>query len=176
MLERSPQDATARDCAPNQADSAAAASLSNVASMFFLLCEALSATPLTHLPRVTVAADRWSTQLCVTRQPDAVGSTSYTQSHQFFPNTIRPKEKRLGASKAFTFTDVDHDLLPFWLRPLNTAPTAGPFAPLVHVPPWFSGDHSPIRGRSVTISNTLSGGAAMSRVTETGVFEVIQTL
>ena len=51
--------------------------------------------------------------------------------------------------------------------PLNTAPTAGPSTPPAHRPPLASGDHSPIRVRSLTSAQTSSGGAAISRLTLT---------
>ena len=76
-------------------------------------------------------------------------------------------EKRLGGSKTVTSTDVDHDRRPLRFLPVKRAPTAGPVAPLLQCPPWFSGDHDPIDGRSVTIAHTFSAGAAISRVTDT---------
>jgi hypothetical protein len=50
-------------------------------------------------------------------------------------------------------------------------------APFDHVPPRFSGDHSPIRGRSVTIPQTRSGGAETSLETDTrsGMVALLQT-
>ena len=139
-----------------------------VISMFFLLCVARSATPLTSLPRKELIPPRWSIQLCVTLLPAAVGSILNTQSHQLFPKTISPKENFFGASHTLTLTFVPQAFLPFLFRPLKIAPTAGPVAPLAHLPPWFSGDHSPMRGKSVTSAHTLSGDAENSRVTETG--------
>ena len=41
-------------------------------------------------------------------------------------------------------------------------------APFTHLPPAFSGDHSPIRGRSETRAQTFSAGAAMSREAAVG--------
>ena len=67
-----------------------------------------------------------------------------------------------------TVTVVDQRRTPFLLVPLKTEPRAGPVAPLTHFPPAFSGDHSPIRGRSATSAQTFSAGAAMSRVAAVG--------
>src|ERR1700685_1536935 len=58
--------------------------------------------------------------------------------------------------------------IPFLLAPWKTEPSAGPAAPFTHLPPAFSGDHSPIRGRAVTSAHTLSVGAVMSRVAAVG--------
>ena len=76
--------------------------------------------------------------------------------------------KTLPGSQATTVTVVDQRRTPFLLVPLNTEPRAGPVAPFVHLPPTFSGDHSPIRGRSETSDHTFSAGAAMSRETAVG--------
>ena len=76
-------------------------------------------------------------------------------------------EKRRGASHTVTSTEVDQDRRPIRFFPLKRAPTAGPAAPLLQVPPRFSGDQSPIRGRSVTIAHTFSAGAAISQDTDT---------
>ena len=53
-----------------------------------------------------------------------------------------------SGSNATTVTVVDQRRTPFLLVPSKTAPSAGAVAPLTHLPPAFSGDHSPIRGRS----------------------------
>ena len=74
----------------------------------------------------------------------------------------------LAGSKPTIVTVVDQRRMPFLLVPRKTAPSAGPVAPLIHFPPAFSGDHSPIRGRSETSAQTFSVGAAISRVAAVG--------
>ena len=55
--------------------------------------------------------------------------------------------------------------VPWLLVPWNSAPTSGPVASCSHIPPVFSGDSSPMRGRSLTMSYSASGEAAMTRDT-----------
>src|ERR1019366_4766702 len=74
-----------------------------------------------------------------------------------------------GASAATIRPRVVHDLVPSRFEPLNVAPTAGPLAPRSHSTPSDSGDHSPMRVRSETSSQTVLGGAAMSVETFSGV-------
>ena len=71
-------------------------------------------------------------------------------------------------SQPMTVALVDQRRMPFLLEPLKTAAERGPVAPPIHFPPAFSGDHSPIRGRSATSSHTFSAGAAMSREAAVG--------
>jgi hypothetical protein len=86
---------------------------------------------------------------------------------------MRPNENFCGASQVLTLTLVDYDFLPFCFRPLKVAPTAGPVDGAIHSPPWFSGDHSPIPGKSVTNAQTTSGDTEILRVTETEGFVLI---
>ena len=81
---------------------------------------------------------------------------------------VTANSNTLPGSQATTVALVDQRRTPFLLLPLKTAPSAGPVAPLIHLPPAFSGDHSPIRGRSETSAHTFSAGAAMSRVAAVG--------
>ena len=81
---------------------------------------------------------------------------------------VTANSNSLPGSQAMTVALVDQRRMPFLLEPLKTAPSAGPVAPLIHFPPAFSGDHSPIRGRSATSAHTFSAGAAMSREAAVG--------
>ena len=49
-----------------------------------------------------------------------------------------------------TVTVVDQLFLPLRLVPLNFTPVSARVAPFSHLPPVFSGLHSPMRGRSLT--------------------------
>ncbi len=81
---------------------------------------------------------------------------------------VTANSNSVWGSQPTTVTVVDQRRSPFLLVPVKTAPRAGPVAPFAHLPPAFSGDHSPIRGRSETSIQTFSAGAAMSRVTAVG--------
>src|ERR1022692_1263143 len=76
--------------------------------------------------------------------------------------------KTFPGSHSTTVAVVFHRRNPFLLVPEKMAPGAGPVAPLTHLPPTFSGENSPMRGRSETSSHTVLAGAAMSRVSATG--------
>src|SRR5882757_10478619 len=73
-------------------------------------------------------------------------------------------DNRLGACASLMTAPPDQRCHPFLLLPLNFAPGAGSVAPPFHFPPTFSGLHSPMRGRSLTIDQIFSGVAAISTV------------
>jgi len=76
--------------------------------------------------------------------------------------------KDLPGVQSMTVALVDHRRTPFLFVPVKTAPRAGPVAPFSHDPPTFSGESSPIRGRSATNAHADSAGAAISRTSATG--------
>ncbi len=81
------------------------------------------------------------------------------------PAALTSNANSLPGSAVVTTASVDHFFLPLALVPLNFAPTAGPVAPFTHLPPVFSGENSPIRGRSLINAYTCSGDAGRTRVT-----------
>src|SRR4051794_16999559 len=93
-----------------------------------------------------------SVQRSVTTQPSVASANVYSHVLTGKPNALTSKAKRRPASAVVIVTDVIQTAMPLRLVPRNFAPTAGPAAPPTHLPPVFSGLHSPIRGRSLTSS------------------------
>src|SRR3954452_5015553 len=115
------------------------------------LCAARSRTPVA-IDDTRIHPGRLSVQRSVTRQPSVTSANVYSHVLTGTPSTWTSKAKREPGSAAVTVTDVIHTASPWRLVPRNLAPTAGPVAPPTHLPPVFSGLHSPIRGRSLTSS------------------------
>src|SRR5262245_34015467 len=121
-----------------------------------LLYSARSATPLTCLPSHFIVPPRWSVQVSVTLQPSPADSNAYDQRATFIPSAFDSNVNDWPGVASTTVQSVDHERLPRAFLPLKCAPTAGPVAPLTHAPPWFSGDHSPMRVTSETIFHSAS--------------------
>ncbi len=85
----------------------------------------------------------------------------------FMPPALIMNANSLPGTQSVTVATVFHVFLPREFVPRNFAPACGPVAPSSHSPPTFSGDHSPIRVTSPTIAQSVSGAAAMSRLTVT---------
>jgi hypothetical protein len=83
------------------------------------------------------------------------------------PAAVTSKANSRPGSQVSTTMSVVHDFFWWALVPRKCAPAAGPVAPLAQVPPVFSGDHSPIRGMSLTRLQIRSGGAAISLDSDT---------
>src|SRR3954468_13527592 len=115
------------------------------------LCAVRSRTPVAS-DDTRIQPGRLSVQRSVTRHPSVASAKVYSQVLIGTPNTWTSNAKRLPTSAAVIVTDVIQTARPCRLVPRNFAPTAGPAAPPTHLPPVFSGLHSPIRGRSLTSS------------------------
>jgi hypothetical protein len=66
-----------------------------------------------------------------------------------------------------TVATVFQDFLSIRFVARNRAPGLAAVASPNHSPPWFSGDHSPIRVTSATIDHNVSGDAEISLLTLT---------
>src|ERR1044072_9411416 len=88
---------------------------------------------------------RVSIQVSVTVQPASDGFTSYSHVAPLMGPTPRLKLSLLGGVASLMVTvPIDHFFLPLTLLPLSLAPTVAEVAPPFHLPPTFSGLHSPI--------------------------------
>ncbi len=105
---------------------------------------------------------RRSVQVSVTRQPPTMISTWYAHREIGMRCQEISKANDLGGLKTLTFATVDQASPARELTPLNRAPTCGPDAPSIHLPPSFSGESRPIAGKSVMIAKTFSGALSMS--------------
>src|ERR1700722_3567988 len=146
--------------------STAWAKLANVAAISPLAC-APSCTP-TGRPIARIQPLRWSPHDSVTWHPPSMSLNSYRQLAMAAGPIEMAISKTFPGSHSTTVAVVFHRRNPFLLDPEKMAPGAGPVAPLTHLPPTFSGENSPMRGRSETSSHTVLAGAAMSRVSATG--------
>src|SRR5882757_3461526 len=71
------------------------------------------------------------------------------------------KANRLGCSHSMTLHVVGHRARPCLLNPMKRAPTAGPDAPMIHLPPVLDGLHLPVWVMSDTSAQTCSGAASI---------------
>ena len=112
-----------------------------------------SPTPVTSRPRKVTSAPRSSSHVSVTTQPDGVGLEPVGPAGR--PSGPAASPGRRGpapGTASTTIPAVDHRFRPAEFTPLNRAPGAAPVAPPSQEAPSFSGDHSPILGRSATIA------------------------
>src|SRR3954447_10790771 len=120
--------------------------------MFFLFSPPRSRTPVASGPSTFMIEPRRSSVDSVTVVPPRpLGSKVYRHKAIFSPNDLLSQATSLAGLAVTMWATVDQRRHPRRLRDLKRAPSVAPVAPPTHLPPWFSGLHSPMRLRSDTI-------------------------